>query len=112
MDEKGAILWAQYHILIANNRAASAGTKKFNFYRKALQVFRFPKSHLEAASSFRRGDGNVFNLAGMAVQRFFSSSDTLNRGARPGGGEWGDAEIWMAIMYARPGRDPEGFERG
>ena len=112
MDEKGGILGAQNHILVTNNRAASAGTQKLNFYREALQVFRLPKSHLEVATSFRRGDGNVFNLAGMAVQRFFSSSDTLNRGARPGGGEWGDAEIWMAVMYAGRGRDPVGFEAG
>src|ERR1700675_311000 len=54
MDEKRAILWAQNHILVTNDRTARAWTPKFNLYRKSLQIFRFPKSQLEAASSFRR----------------------------------------------------------
>ncbi len=78
MDEEGRILWTQSHILVTNNRVARAGTQKFNFYRETLQVFRLPKSHLKMASGFRRGDGNVFDLAGMAVQRFFSGSNALN----------------------------------
>src|SRR4029077_14118494 len=47
----------------------------------------------------------------MAVQRLFPCGDTLNRGARPGGGEWRNAEIWMGVMHARPGGERVGFER-
>src|SRR5260370_4018785 len=78
MDVEGRILCTQSHMLVTNNRGARARTQKLNFYRETLQVFLLPKSHLKMPSGFRRGGGNVFDLAGMAVQRFVSCINALH----------------------------------
>src|ERR1035437_4233054 len=99
MDEKSRIVRTQNHILVSNRRLVSGSTLKINSYRKTLQIFRLPKSHLEGRDpGFRRRNRNVLNLAGVAVQRLFPGGNTLHGGARPGGGEWGGADIRMGII--------------